>query len=107
MYQSDPEYRQTCRESSQKWQARNPDYQRHYRENHSDYVNRNRQAQKLRDRKHRVRDLVKNNLALDLKSLSADVWLVGAGLESLVKNNLAISEVMIFQTVASSRTGPN
>ena len=49
-----------------------------------------------------MNDLVKNNLALDLKALSADVWLVGPELEHLVKNNLAISEVMIFQSVAAS-----
>ena len=105
--QSDPEYRQTCRESSQKWRTQNPDYQRLYRKKHPDYVKRNRQAQQRRDRKRRVRDLVNNNLALDLKSLSADVWLVGAELENLVKNNLAISEIMIFQTVAASPTEPS
>jgi hypothetical protein len=53
-----------------------------------------------------MQDLVKNNLALDLKSVSADVWLVGAEMESLVKNNLAISEVMIFQTVAAPGVRP-
>jgi hypothetical protein len=47
-------------------------------------------------------DLVKNNLAFDLKSSSADVWLAGPELEDLVKNNLAISQVMLFQTVSSA-----
>jgi hypothetical protein len=53
-----------------------------------------------------VRNLVKNNLAFDLKSVSADVWLVGSELENLVKNNLAISEVMIFQSVATPHVRP-
>jgi len=100
--ESDPEYRQVCRESRQKWRARNPGYQRLYRQAHPDYLEANRRGQQRRDRKRRVNDLVKNNLALDLKALSADVWLVGPELEHLVKNNLAISEVMIFQSVAAS-----
>lgn len=105
-YRADPEYRLVCRESDQKWRSRNPDYQRRYRQRHPAYVEHNRRAQKRRDRRRRVRDLVKNNLALDLKSLSADIWLAGPDLQDLVKNNLAISEVMIFQTVAASRAGP-
>jgi hypothetical protein len=53
-----------------------------------------------------VRNLVKNNLALDLKSINGGVWLVGPELGDLVKNNLAISELMIFQSVAASRGSP-
>ena len=103
---SDAEYRLVCRESDQKWRSRNPHYQRRYRQNHPDYVEQNRRKQKRRDRKRQVQDLVKNNLAFDLKSVSADVWLVGSGLENLVKNNLAISEVMIFQLVAAPHVRP-
>jgi hypothetical protein len=54
-----------------------------------------------------MRYLVKNNLAFDLKGASADVWLAGSGLRGLVKNNLAISEVMIFQTVSASGMPPD
>jgi hypothetical protein len=53
-----------------------------------------------------VQDLVKNNLALDLKSINGGVWLVGPELGDLVKNNLAISELMIFQSFAASRGRP-
>jgi len=42
-------------------------------------------------------------LAIDLKRLPARVWMTGPGLESIVKNNLAISQVVIFQTVGESR----
>jgi len=99
-YQADAEYRLTCRESDQKWRTRNRGYQRRYRQQHPIYVEQNRRTQKRRDGRRRMRNLVKNNLAIDLKSFSADVWLVGSELEDLVKNNLAISEVMILQTVA-------
>ncbi len=104
--QTDPEYSLVCQDSRRKWRTRNPDYQRRYRGDHPDYVDHNRRAQKRRDRKRRMRDLVKNNLALDLKSSSADVWLAGPELEDLVKNNFAISEVMIFQSVGASGIRP-
>ena len=105
-YHADAEYRLVCLESNQKWRAQNGGYQRRYRQNHPAYVAQNRTDQKRRDRRRRVQDLVKNNLALDLKSIDADVWLVGAGLGDLVKNNLAISELMIFQSFAESRGSP-
>lgn len=105
-YRSDAEYRLICRDSDAKWRSRHPDYQRQYRASHPGYVDCNRRGQQRRDRKRRMSDLVKNNLALDVKASSADVWLAGPGLEALVKNNLAISQVMIFQTVAVPETRP-
>lgn len=104
---TDAEYRLVCRDSNQKWRNRNPDYQRRYRSEHLEYVDHNRRSQKRRDRRRRMRDLVKNNLAFDLKHSAADVWLAGPELEDLVKNNLAISEVMIFQSVGASGVRPN
>lgn len=103
-YRADAEYREICRDSDRKWRSSNPNYQQHYRERNADYVADNRRAQRHRDRKRRMRDLVKNNLAFDVKASSADVWLAGPELENLVKNNLAISQVMIFQTVAAPGT---
>jgi hypothetical protein len=41
-------------------------------------------------------------LAIDLKRLPAEVWMAGPGLELIVKNNLAISQVVIFQTLDGS-----
>jgi hypothetical protein len=101
-YRSDPEYRRVCRESDGKWRERQRGYQARYRQAHSDYVERNRRAQSRRDRKRKLRDLVKNNSAIDVKSTSADVWLAGAGIDDLVKNNLAVSEILIFQAVGKS-----
>jgi hypothetical protein len=47
--------------------------------------------------------IVKNNLAIDLKQLPARVWMAGPGLDEIVKNNLAISQVVIFQTDGESK----
>jgi len=103
----DPEYRLVCRDSNRKWRDRNRDYQRRYRDDHPAYVEHNRRQQRRRDRRRRMRHLVKNNLAFDLKGSSADVWLAGPELGDLVKNNLAISEVMIFQTVSAYEVPPD
>jgi len=105
-YRTDSEYRLICRDSNQKWRAQNAGYQHRYRQDHPAYVEKNRINQKRRDRRRQVQNLVKNNLALDLKSINADVWLAGPELGDLVKNNLAISELMIFQSVTSSRGSP-
>jgi len=99
-YQTDPLYRQQCRESTQKWREATLGYQRRYRQSHPEYANRNREGQRRRDRKRQVADLVKNNLAIAMNPPPARVWLVGPGFEVLVKNNLAISEMVIFQEIA-------
>jgi len=102
-YQTDPLYRQQCRESTQKWREATPGYYRRYRQSHPEYANRNREGQRRRDRKRQVADLVKNNLAIAMNPPRARVWLVGPGFEALAKNNLAISEVVIFQEIAATQ----
>jgi hypothetical protein len=95
---ADPDYRQTCAESRKKWRESNPDYQSRYRAGHEAYCQQNRQKQRVRNQKRRLSLIVKNNLAVDLKRLPAEVWMTGPGLDEIVKNNLAISQVLIFQT---------
>ena len=96
---TDAEYHQVCRDSQQKWRSRNPDYPRQYRQSHPKSVERNRQGQRQRDRQHRLQNLVKNNLAFDLKHSAAEVWLLGPQAENLAKNNLAFSQVLILPAV--------
>jgi hypothetical protein len=98
---TDAEYHQVCRDSQQKWRSRNPDYPRQYRQTHPESVRRNRQAQHRRDRKRHLQNLVKNNLALDLKHSAAEVWLLGPAIRHLAKNNLALSQVLILQAAPS------
>ncbi len=98
---TDVEYHQTCRDSQQKWRARHPDYPRQYRQAHRESVEGNRQGQRQRDRKRRLQNLVKNNLAFDLKHSTAAVWLLGPQAVNLAKNNLAFPQVLILPTVPS------
>ena len=61
---ADPEYRQVCLDSPQKWRSRNPDYWRRYRDQHPAAVERNRQQQHVRDQKRRLCDLLRNSHSL-------------------------------------------
>ena len=104
--ETDPLYRQVCRDSQRKWRDLHPDYPRQYRQTHPESVRSNRQGQRRRDRQRRLQHLVKNNLALDLKHSAAEVWLLGPEAEHLAKNNLAFSQVLIYQTVPFGSAPP-
>lgn len=97
---TDAEYSQVCRDSAQKWRARNPDYWKQYREQHPAGVERNRQQQQHRDQKRRLRQLANNNAALDLKRCPVEVWVMGNGFGDLANNNSAQGQVWILQALA-------
>ena len=99
----DAVYRQTCTNSRKNWQENNPDYQREYRRKNEAVCERNREKQRERNRKRRLSMIVKNNLAIDIRPLFAEVWITGPGVGAIAKNNLAIPQVMILQTDTSHR----
>ena len=90
--------------SRKKWRDEHPGYQKQYWQTHPKAAERNRQQQHQRDRRRRLRHLVKNNLALDLRDSPAEVWLLGPTVDDLVKNNLARSQLLIFQPAGLSGT---
>src|SRR6266568_1883353 len=94
---ADSVYHQVCNDSSQKWRAENPRYWKRYRQAHPDKAEQNRVFQQTRDQKRRVRDLANNNLALDLKSCAAGVWLFGPAARHLANNTLATTQVFIVE----------
>jgi hypothetical protein len=99
---TDSDYRQVCADSRRKWRENNPGYQQRYRSTNEEYCEQNRQKQQGRNQKRKLSLIVKNNLAIDVKRLPAKVWMTGPGLGEIVKNNLAISQVLILQTVGES-----
>jgi len=103
---ADPEYRQVCRDSACKWRAENPGYWKRYREKHPDSVSRNREQQKMRDRKRRLLDLANNNSALDLKHAAAGVWLLNAPGVNLANNNSVPAQVWVIEPLPP-RKGPS
>jgi hypothetical protein len=103
---TDPEYREVCRDSPRKWRASHPGYWKQYRENRPAAADRNRQQQKLRDRKQRLRDLANNTSALDLKHSAAQVWVVGPGAAHLANNNSAPAQVWIIEALQPRAVPP-
>jgi hypothetical protein len=102
---SDPEYRQVCRDSSQKWRTSHPEYWRRRRERNPAIAARNRELQQVRDQKRRLRHLANNNSAFDLKRSASQIWLIGAGLVNLANNNSAPVQVWILEALPPRR-GP-
>ena len=94
---SDTEYRQVCRDSARKWRANHPHYWKQYRAANPGSVAQNRDHQQRRDQRRRLAHLANNNLALDLKSSVAGVWLLGPAAEDLANNNLASAQLFILQ----------
>jgi hypothetical protein len=93
----DAEYRQVCRDSARKWRARHPGYWKQYRAAKPAAVERNRTQQQRRDLRQHLADLANNNSALDLRSCTARVWLLGPAATDLANNNLATTQVIILQ----------
>jgi hypothetical protein len=96
---SDPEYREVCRDSPRKWRSQNPEYWKQYRQKCPAAAERNRQQQKLRDRKRRLCHLANNTSALDLKHAVAQVWLIGSGVSHLANNNSAPAQVWVIEAL--------
>lgn len=96
---ADPEYRDVCRDSTRKWREHNPDYWKQYRLSHPAAVAQNRQRQRTRDDRQRLRSLANNTSALDLKRAAAEVWLVGAGAADLANNNSAPAQVWVIEAL--------
>ena len=61
--EDDPVYAGVVSDSRKKWREAHTDYQKAYRLSHKAAAERNRQMQRQRDGKRRVQSLVKNNLA--------------------------------------------
>lgn len=92
---ADAVYREVCRDSARQWRAEHPGYWKQYRQSHPAAVERNRVRQQVRDQTRRLRSLANNNVALDLKSSVAGIWLLGPEGADLANNNLASVQLFI------------
>ncbi|HYQ92425.1 MAG TPA: hypothetical protein VES89_10220 [Candidatus Competibacteraceae bacterium] len=94
-----------CADSRRKWREAHPDYPRQWRASHPEYVEHNRQGQRERDRRRRLRRLVKNNAASRPNPVLAEVWLLGEGRGDLVKNNAAFRQFLVIQPLGVDAWG--
>lgn len=90
----DPAYREQCRDSQAKWRAKNPDYMERYRARHrpSSQTAKTRLLQELRQ----LLQHVENNVAQNLKSYDARVWLLFPNTGAHEKNNSARPEILVL-----------
>jgi len=99
-------YAEVVRDSRRKWHDAHPDYQKNYWRTHPEAAARNRQQQRQRDQRRRVRHLVKNTLVVDLKRSATEVWLAGPLAADLVKNTLVPSTLLILQSPPTATPAP-
>jgi hypothetical protein len=99
---TDPEYFQVVRDSQKQWWEEHPGYQKQHRQKNPQVLENNRHGQRQRDQKRRLRRLVRNNLALDLKHSASEVWLLGPKVRNLDRNNLASAQVLILPSLGHS-----
>jgi hypothetical protein len=92
----DSVYREQCRDSQAKWREKNPEYMK-------GYTARRRLQGQTETKPRLVKELrcllkmVKNNMALDLRSLDASIWFVSPKSLHSEKNNLAGAKVIIVK----------
>jgi hypothetical protein len=88
----DPAYRETCRDSQRLWLERNPGYMRAY-------------GKKRRNAGIRIVDrlleLIKNNLALEIRHCHGEAW-IAVPTKASAKKTFASAEVILFEIVAQA-----
>ena len=92
---NDPSYRAQCRDSQQQWREQHPNYMRDYRRAHVRQPAKAPFKQSSRGMA-RLLEWVKNNVAFDLTSCAARVWLISSG---EVKNLVATAELILIEAL--------
>ena len=94
-FAEDPSYREQCRDSQRNWREKNHGYMKRYRAREDPAEE--RPPDRRRNLLRRLREVVKNNVALDLKSSDAEIWLVGPPRLANEKNIFASAQVIVLQ----------
>ena len=82
---NDPEYRDNQHDAQQCWIEQNRDYWRRYRDQHPEYVKRNRLLQRERDRRRRIRDLAKMDASDEISLIKPGSYYLIPAKANLVK----------------------
>src|ERR1700719_3832220 len=85
---TDATYREQCRDSQAKWREKNPEYMKRYTARRRLHARSSMKARLMEELRGLLK-LVKNNVALDLRSLETSVWFVSPTNLLSAKNNLA------------------
>jgi hypothetical protein len=98
----DPAYREQCLDSQKKWREKNPHYMKRYLAKRRDHGRLNAKKYRLTSELRQLLKLLKNNTAVDLRSLDASIWLVGPNGLLCEKNNFAAAKIIIVQAIQCS-----
>lgn len=96
--QDDPTYREQCSDSQGKWRDSHPEYMNEYRREHGRHPANMPRPPKAPQALQRLLERAKNNVALDLTSCRATVWVISAN--ERVKNILANAELIVIEGLA-------
>ena len=103
---ADGDYRLNQAVAQRAWAEANADYWRHWRQQHPDYVERNRLQQRERDRRRRVDDLAKRNASAPVSSVPSGTYRlepVTAG--DLAKRNALTVKIIVLSRGSDCATG--
>lgn len=102
---NDADYRSNQRQANQRWQASHPDYWKQYRVSHEEYVQRNRDKQRVRDRSVKIQGqaqathLAKSDALPDKKPIhSGSYWLTPVSSNHLAKSDALFVKIDLMTT---------
>ncbi len=98
----DPTYREQCLDSQKKWREKNPHYMKRYLAKRRDRGRLNANRFQLTSELRQLLKLLKNNTAVDLRSLDASIWLIGPNGFLGEKNSFAAAKIIIVQAIQCS-----
>jgi hypothetical protein len=96
---SDPDYQANQRDCFRSWSKRQPGYWRQYRRSNSDYCERNRLLQRVRDKKRRGKNLAKMDaLKPSLSIKPGTYYLIPQRDRQLAKMDVSVQKVFVIPT---------
>ena len=93
---NDPDYQADKRETQQCWVEQNRDYWRRYRDQHPEYVKRNRFLQRERDRRRRLRNLAKMDASEQISLVKPGSYYLIPAKEDLAKMDTSIQKYFLI-----------
>jgi hypothetical protein len=95
---TDPEYRETCRNSQEQWRKENPDYMRLYLQRRRDKIRLNTKTSSV-IKSSRILVLLKSKAEIDPCPSEASTWLLSPCGSVSEKNIFAHAKVIVLQGV--------
>lgn len=92
----DPDYQANQRDAHHCWKEQNRGYWRRYREQHPEYVKRNRLLQMERDRIRRRRDLAKMDASKDISSIKPSAYYLVPAKRDLAKMDTLLPKYLLI-----------